>query len=301
MRVVRGTQGERGQRDAEALSFPSVNEDVPTETAPTVDIHAADVRSAHIHAARVHTAHLHTVRTPENVTFEYELAGIPSRALAWGIDVLVMLALLLGTQQIASALGVLGGFAVVFALVGAFLVQWWYSALCEWKLGGQTVGKKVVGLRTLQLDGLRITFLQATIRNLCRIVDLLPAVYLVGGLAALLDGHGRRLGDLAAGTVVVRERRAPRPAAVVDAAERQDGFLRDPAVRLAARRITPPERDAMVALGLRREELPLSVRHSLFERLSGHLEARLGIPRPAYFSAEKFVLHLTAVVLGEKH
>jgi hypothetical protein len=176
--------------------------------------------------------------------------------------------------------------------------MWWYSAIAEWAFGGQTVGKKVVGLRTIQVNGLPISLGQAVIRNLLRVVDLLPGLYLVGGLSALLDGRGRRLGDLAAGTMVVRDRRAPTPSEVLPAAERHNRFLRDPAVALAARRVSAPERDVMVGLGLRRDSLPLSVRRELFARLAAHLEERLGVERPASFSEEKLVLNLTAAVLA---
>lgn len=243
---------------------------------------------------------VYTIHTPENVTFEFELAGVGSRALAWVLDVLIM-GVMMGIAGclLSLAVPVLGGFAMALLFIAIFLVQWWYSALFEWWLGGQTLGKKIVGLRTLQERGVRITFLQAVVRNLVRVVDLLPGLYMVGGLSALLDRHGRRLGDLAAGTIVVRERRAPMPSAVVPPSERYNTFVNDSSVAHAARRITPPERDAMVSLGLRREELPLPVRHELFQKMSAHLEQRLDVPRPPYFSEEKFVLNLTAVVLGQ--
>ncbi len=241
----------------------------------------------------------HEIRTPENVVFEFELAGLGSRALAWLIDLFVMLTMILTASCVISATQVVaGGFALALLSVAVFLVQWWYSALAEWWTGGRTVGKMVVGLRTLDERGLRVSFLQAVVRNLVRIVDLLPALYLVGGVSALLDGSGRRLGDLAAGTIVVRERRAPPPAQVVPPAQRYNTFISDPLVVHAARRIAPLEREAMIGLSLRRERLPLAVRHELFGRLATHLEARLGVPRPPFFSEEKYVLNLTAVVLA---
>jgi uncharacterized RDD family membrane protein YckC len=238
------------------------------------------------------------VRTPENVVFEHELASIPARALAWAADVLVMAALVLGSLRLVEMLGGSTGFATAIGFVAVFLVQWWYGALLEWWLGGQTVGKRWVGLRVLDTRGLRIGFVAAVVRNLLRIVDLLPGLYLVGGVSAWIDPWGRRLGDLGAGTVVVRERRLPPPTAMVAVSERHNSFALDPLVRLAVRRVTAPERDAMVALGLRREWLPPSVRHALFARLASHLEARLGVPRPPHFSPEKYVLHLTSVVLA---
>jgi uncharacterized RDD family membrane protein YckC len=243
----------------------------------------------------------YVIRTPENVTFEFELAGVASRALAWLVDVLVMVVVTIATGMVISQLATIaGGLAVAVFFVISFLVQWWYSALFEWWWGGQTIGKRIVGLRTLTESGLRIGFLQAVIRNLLRMVDLLPALYLVGGLSSLLDAKGRRLGDLAAGTIVVRERRAPSPSVVVPPSERYNTFVDDPSIALAVRRITAPERDAMVALSLRREELPLPVRRELFARLATHLEERIGVGRPPFFSEEKYVLNLTAVALGQR-
>lgn len=241
------------------------------------------------------------IRTPENVTFEFELAGVGSRALAWAIDVLVMLALILTAAKLIEPLTpVLGGFAQALLYVAIFLVQWWYGTLLEWWWGGQTIGKRIVGLRALSKNGVRMDFMQATVRNFVRVIDLLPGIYLVGGLSTLLDSQNRRLGDLAAGTVVIQERRAPAPTRVVPASERYNTFVDDPAIALAVRRITAPERDAMVGLSLRRERLPLPVRRDLFARLAEHLEARLSVPRPHFFSEEKYVLNLTAVALGQR-
>ncbi|GAB4203403.1 MAG: RDD family protein [Sandaracinaceae bacterium] len=240
------------------------------------------------------------IRTPENVAFEHELAGLGSRAMAWAVDLCVILGLILAASfAMQPLMSTLGGLATALYFVVLFLVQWWYGALSEWLFNGQTTGKRMLGLRTIGERGLRVTFLQAVIRNLVRTVDFLPLVYGVGGVTALLDPRGRRLGDLAAGTVVVQERKAPRPASFLLPSERHNTFATDPAVLLAARRITPPEREILVALSLRREQLPLPVRHRLFEDLAAHLTRRLGLQRPAFFSAEKLVVQLAAVVLGQ--
>ncbi len=239
------------------------------------------------------------VHTPENVTFEFELASVGSRALAWLIDVIVMAVVILGGAIVISvAVPVLGGFALALISILVFLVQWWYGALCEWLWAGRTVGKRLVGLRSIDQRGLRIGFVQAVIRNLVRVADLLPGLYLVGGISVLLDPRARRLGDIAAGTVVIKERSAPRPAQLLPNSERHNTFLSDASVRSAARQISAPERDAMVALGLRRERLPLHVRHELFERLAAHLERRIHVARPSFFTPEKYVLNLTGVVLS---
>jgi uncharacterized RDD family membrane protein YckC len=240
------------------------------------------------------------IRTPENVSFEHELAALGSRALAWVIDLVAIIGLILGASiALSSTLSRLGGLGTAVQLIVVFLIQWGYGAVLEWGFHGKTLGKAILGLRTVSDRGLRITFLEAAIRNLVRTVDFLPVVYGVGGATALLDPKGRRLGDLAAGTVVVQERRAPRPASFLPPSERHNTFASDPAVLLAARRITPPEREILVALCLRREQLPISVRHELFEDLAAHLSDRLGLPRPPFFSAEKFAVQLAAIVLGQ--
>jgi len=239
-----------------------------------------------------------TIRTPENVAFHFELAGIPSRALAFVIDVLVMAAIMVPIGLLLSVVGIaFAGLAMALYFVAAFAVQWGYGAGLE-LLHGRTLGKRVAGIRVVQQNGLPITPAQAAIRNLARVVDMLPLLYLGGVLSALLDERGRRLGDLAAGTVVVRMRRAPRPSALMAPVERHNSFVKDPAVAQACSRITAPEREAMLGLALRREHLPLPVRHALFGKLSAHLEARLALRRPAFLSEERFVLNLTAVALA---
>src|SRR5690606_22951372 len=114
----------------------------------------------------------YVIRTPENVTFEHELAGVGARALAWAVDVLVMTALVAAAAQIVGGLAeVAGALAMALLLLAIFLVQWWYTALCEWWWDGKTVGKRLVGLRTLDQRGVPIDFVQSVIRNLVRIVD----------------------------------------------------------------------------------------------------------------------------------
>ena len=242
---------------------------------------------------------LYSVRTPENVSFEFELAGPAQRAAAWALDLAVMGGLYVGAMLVAGALGLLlGGLATALYFVMAFVIQWGYGALTEWRWSGQTVGKRLLGLRVMATAGTPVTLLQAVVRNLLRVVDLLPGLYLVGGTSMLLDHSLRRLGDVAAGTVVVRQRRTPRPSTVVAEVDRYNSFVSDPSVVHATSRISAPERDVMVGLAVRRESLPLAVRYALFSKLAEHLSKRLRLDRPAFFSEERFVLNLTSVALG---
>ena len=79
-----------------------------------------------------------------------------------------------------------------------------YAVVSEWVWRGQTVGKRLMGLRVVDARGLRLEPSQVIVRNLMRLLDALPALYLVGGIACVFSRHRQRLGDLAAGTVVVR-------------------------------------------------------------------------------------------------
>jgi hypothetical protein len=166
---------------------------------------------------------------------------------------------------------------------------------CHWQ--GQTVGKRMVGIRVVSAQGVPIGFGAAALRNLLRVVDILPGIYLVGAASVLRDARGRRLGDMAADTVVVRTRRAELPSAIVASHDRYNSFAHDAKLAHVTRTISAPERDAMLGLAFRRELLPLPVRHALFSKLARHLEQRLAVPRPAYLSEERFVLNLTAVAL----
>src|SRR5262249_47223485 len=92
-----------------------------------------------------------------------------------------------------------------------FLVSVGYGMACEWFLRGQTIGKRLLKLRVVDAGGLKLTLPQVVVRNLLRPVDSLPVAYLVGGVASFLSPKGQRLGDLAAGTVVIAAERKKEP------------------------------------------------------------------------------------------
>jgi uncharacterized RDD family membrane protein YckC len=150
------------------------------------------------------------VATPELVTFGYQLAGPGSRFLAQLIDFPLQVAILVLALFAGTALGALAGnnagVAFIAIAVLAFLVIWGYYPVSEAIWSGKTIGKYAFGLRVVGDQGEPIRVSQAVIRNLLRIVDFLPFFYGIGIIALFWNGRGKRLGDLAAGTVVVRER-----------------------------------------------------------------------------------------------
>jgi uncharacterized RDD family membrane protein YckC len=251
----------------------------------------------------VQTEALHEIETPEYVVFEFELAGLATRGLAWCIDVIVVVALFIALIAVLLLVGIasqgwLLGPALALAFVGLFLLQWGYFVLFEWLWRGQTPGKRALGLRVLQETGVRVGFYHCLVRNLLRILDGLPAQPLVGGLVALLGSRRQRIGDVVAGTVVVCERTPPLPSAVVPPSERYNSLVEDRAAAARVRgRVSPELREAMTALALRREALETTARIDLFRRMSEHLQA-LGLERPPSLSDERFVLGVTAAALG---
>lgn len=146
---------------------------------------------------------LDTVRivdTPEGIALRLPAAGPVPRALAWAIDLAIRMALLM---LFGMVLGMLGSTGAGLYLVALFVVFWGYPILCEGLFGGQTPGKRVLGLRVVAGDGAPVGWLASIVRNLMRTVDMLPFGYACGLIAGFSDPWGRRLGDLVAGTLVV--------------------------------------------------------------------------------------------------
>jgi uncharacterized RDD family membrane protein YckC len=140
------------------------------------------------------------VATPEGIELTLRLAGPVPRALAWSIDFLLRVAVLLLVVMIAGRFG-RAGMGVV--LIAAFFIEWLLPALFEAKWGGRTPGKRLFGLAVLNDDGTPVRWPGALTRNLLRAADFLPFFYGVGLITMLANRDFKRLGDLAAGTVVV--------------------------------------------------------------------------------------------------
>ena len=153
-----------------------------------------------------------SIDTPEGVPLELTLAGVGSRFLAAIVDSAIQFATILLILVIVSALGA-SGTVTAAGIVLSFLVFFGYDILFEVKSSGRTPGKRLTGLRVVRASGAPVTFTISAVRNLLRLVDLLPGMYFVGIISVLATKQNQRLGDLAAGTLVVRERRVPLPAA----------------------------------------------------------------------------------------
>ncbi|HWD22442.1 MAG TPA: RDD family protein [Burkholderiales bacterium] len=142
------------------------------------------------------------VATPEGIELTLHLAGAVPRAIAWAIDLAIRAAIVLAVMSVAARFG-RAGWGVV--LLTAFFVEWLLPAWFEAYWRGQTPGKRAMGLAVLNDDGTPVRWAAALTRNLLRAVDFLPFLYGFGLLAMLSNRDFKRLGDLAAGTVVVHQ------------------------------------------------------------------------------------------------
>src|SRR6266536_2892955 len=128
------------------------------------------------------------IRTPEGIVFSRLLAGPVTRFLAWFVDLLCILAVLMLLSLVFSLLQLISAnLAGALYLLSYFAISIGYAIACEWRWRGQTIGKRLLRLRVVDAEGLRLQFHQIVTRNLLRFVDSLPLFYFVGGLAAWLS------------------------------------------------------------------------------------------------------------------
>ncbi|MHC8328524.1 RDD family protein [Pseudomonas sp. LB1P83] len=198
------------------------------------------------------------VETPEGIDLPLRPAGLMVRALAFSID-LGLRGLILGVLFIVLAfLGKLGAGLGSILLFG---VSWWYMVLFEVLNQGRSPGKQWMGLRVVQDDGTPIGWSASLLRNLLRFVDLLPFGYFLGAISCLQHPSFKRLGDLAAGTLVIyREQPLTRPQ-LPDVPPRRPAFA-----------LTLPEQRAILGFAERQSELSQARTHELASILAQPLQ-----------------------------
>jgi uncharacterized RDD family membrane protein YckC len=221
-----------------------------------------------------------SIRTPEGVTFKLKLAGPMTRFLAFAID-LSAIGLLSGLAgMILKLFWTLNGDAIQALLIlSYFIVSIGYSIVLEWIWRGQTIGKRVLNLRVVDADGLRLTPSQIVIRNLLRFADLLPFFYVVGGCFCLCSHRFQRLGDIAANTVVIYERPEEMPDLEMILSSTYNSLRAYPHLAARLRQSVEPE-EARLALEAvaRRNELDASARIQLFREFGEHFKGIIEFP-----------------------
>lgn len=160
------------------------------------------------------------IKTPEFVSLQFQLAGLGSRSAAFIIDqiilmivnILVLVGLVIVITRDINFLAFVGIDSLILglAILGLFIVNTGYFVIMEYFSGGKTIGKRTLGIRTIQENGHSLTLLSSFIRNFLRIIDSLPGGYFLGIMLIFLHPKHKRIGDLVAGTIVVHERQTKR-------------------------------------------------------------------------------------------
>jgi uncharacterized RDD family membrane protein YckC len=270
------------------------------------------------------------IDTPELVAIEMPLAGIGSRFIAALIDSLILGAAFLSLALFASfvlpALGAFGEKAAtwgvgVFILI-FFLVFWGYFALFEAFNNGRTLGKVAARIRVIHQSGRGVSFVESLGRNLVRVIDWVPGFYGVGIVAIFLSRRHQRLGDMVAGTLVVRERAVEAPTwgenASPTLSDSSSRFLTaagpaahspmppmgspssggpwggPPHLRVslpaqALAKLTPSDLEVLEGFFARRLDMDLATRGALAQRIASALSAKSGLAIPPETSVETFL------------
>lgn len=221
------------------------------------------------------------IETPEGVRFALPLAGVVARFLALVIDLLAMSTISGILDKIVLVIGWISPDSMAaITIFGYFAIGIGYGIVFEWLWHGQTPGKRVLSLRVMDANGLKLQASQIAVRNLMRALDSLPGLYTVGGVAALLSKRHQRLGDMVANTIVVQQRRLKLPDLLrLNLDEKFNSLTAVP--HLAARlrqQITPDLVEMAYQALLRRDELTPDVKLEVFHLLANRFRALVKFP-----------------------
>jgi uncharacterized RDD family membrane protein YckC len=234
-----------------------------------------------------------TIETPEQTALEFPLAGIGSRFLALAADTLLQLAvawiviMVFAVSAISLSLfsKVAGIWTFAIMVFVLFSVQFGYFALFEALWNGQTPGKRWTHLRVIKDSGRPISAYDAILRNLLRIVDSLPTMYATGLITMLISKENKRVGDYAAGTVVVHEK----PLEGVGSIWQQSETPAQPLATGPLPQLTVEELQLVEAFLDRRGSLEPHVRGAMARQIADRLAERWAIPNEERPDAEKFL------------
>jgi uncharacterized membrane protein SpoIIM required for sporulation/uncharacterized RDD family membrane protein YckC len=233
------------------------------------------------------------IETPELVVVSYTIAGLGSRVYAALIDLLLCFLLFIGSaiviamtspsdNEIGSPMSTAWAFAITAFL--QFLIIWGYYLLSEGLFDGQTLGKRLLGIRAVRDGGYSVGFSASAVRNLMRIVDLQPVfTYAVGITSVALTKSGKRLGDIVAGTLVVRETMVQQPALTTAPAANHTE-----SARLVAQ-LDDREFQLLEQWASRRSEIDPERRRMLTQQVTARLAHALPLDDPGAESARGLV------------
>jgi uncharacterized RDD family membrane protein YckC len=266
-----------------------------------------------------------TIDTPEQVAIRFPIAGIGSRFLAlltdsvvqgiaYAILFFIFFLILTSAPRLAGMIVDRAGekWLIAAILLVVFLLRWGYYTVFEAFWNGQTPGKKLCKLRVIRDSGRQITFFESLTRNLIRAVDSLPGFYAIGIITMLCNRRSKRLGDFAAGTLVVHERAAEPPlwggsasrtiTAGAFAATPPPTPTVDPnAVDLpadAVARLTADDLNVIDHFFARAIDIDIARRRALAERLAQQMTAKMGIAMPEGVTPERVLESIARILRG---
>jgi uncharacterized RDD family membrane protein YckC len=225
------------------------------------------------------------ISTPENVDLHLELAGLGNRIMAALIDHLLLLTMITLVVVICVGIGlgieysplssdvktIVYWYLIGIALLLIFVLNFGYFIFFEGLWQGQTPGKRIVGIRVIEQNGQPVGWSAVWIRNLLRVIDELPGIFL-GLLPMMVDKSERRFGDLAAGTLVIRERLQGLSTTGLRIA---DNAVADLPVDTG--QITPDEYNIEVSFLRRRDMMTKGDRQKLAAKIAQHFKTKLGL------------------------
>lgn len=228
------------------------------------------------------------IATPEGVELELRLAGVGSRSIGALLDEVVRWILFGACAVLVFALDVSGGWEVTILVLLQFLLRFVYDVVFEVGASGRTPGKRLAGLRVVRTGGRPVDFVSSAIRNVLRVVDFLPLLYGLGMLVVLVTARNQRVGDLAAGTLVVRDRvpSPPQPSSPPNVPP-------EAIVGWDVSSVTASEIATVRQFLERRESLASSARAELAADLASRLRTRVA-GAPADLGPERFLELLSA-------
>jgi len=242
------------------------------------------------------------IETPEGVVFRYELATPAVRAIAMAVDLAAIGTFSYVTRQFGESAAHLNpDWATAISVILFFVAQVGYGIVLEWRWRGQTIGKRLLNLRVVDAQGLRLQLPQIVLRNLLRLVDSLPLLYLVGGIAALASRRCQRLGDLAANTIVARERTFEEPDLEQIAPAKYNSLAAYPHLSARLRSLAGAEAVGMAVRAVaQRDGYEPRARVELFAELAEYFRGLVPFPASAMegLTDEQYVRSVLRVIYG---
>lgn len=245
------------------------------------------------------------IQTPEGIAFTLDLASPLMRFFAWGVDFLVILAISLFLQQFVFRylMAIAPDFSNALYILISTIISLGYAMILEWTLHGQTLGKRILGLRVMDRQGLHLHPSQVVMRNLLRVIDSLPLFYLVGGLASFFSPLYQRLGDRVANTVVVSLPRITSPDLSGIGKQKFNSLRNSPHLVARLRHLVhPAEADIALQTLRRRNSFHDEDRIILFDKLAAHFQTKVTFPEEVIrsCSSEQYIRNVVELVYNNE-